>query len=302
MIGVDFGGTRIKIADVAGAEVQRTVSLVTGASGAPAQLIRKIARAIRELEPTPDAVGFAIPGEVDDGGRCWRLPSVPGFEGFAIAQELATVLRCPVWVENDGTTAALAESLFGHGREYPSFAILTLGTGVGGGIVLDGEPRRGRHGFAGELGHIAVLRSKDARPCVCGERGCLESYTGTPALLAKFEELGGKAEEVRDIAESARHGERAGREVFETMGHWLAVGVASIQNVLDLDAIIFTGGISSSFDLIEPALRRTLRAHSYAQPLAEVPLLVSQLGAAAGVIGAAHLPTHFPLHPADQAS
>ena len=86
------------------------------------------------------------------------------------------------------------------------------------------------------------------------------------------------------------------------MGRWLAVGVASIQNVLDLDAVVFTGGISSSFDLIEPALRRTLREHSYAQPLAEVPLLVSQLGAAAGVIGAAHLPANFLLPPAGLAS
>ena len=302
MIGVDFGGTRIKIANVAGAEVQRAVSLATNTSGTPTQLIRGIARAIREIDPTPEAVGFAIPGEVDDEGRCWRLPNVPGFEGVAIARELAAVLRCPVCVENDGTTAALAESLFGHGREHPSFAILTLGTGIGGGVVIDGKPRRGRNGFAGELGHVAVLRSKDARPCVCGERGCLESYTGSAALLAKFEELGGKAEEVRNIAESARRGDCAGREVFETMGHWLAVGVASIQNVLDLDAVVFTGGISSSFDLIEPALRRTLREHSYAQPLAEVPLLVSQLGAAAGVIGAAHLPANFLLPPAGQAS
>jgi glucokinase len=202
------------------------------------------------------------------------------------------LLGCPVSVENDATTAALAELRFGHGRRYPSFLMLALGTGVGGGVVIDGVPRRGTHGFAGELGHIAI-HCEESWPCVCGGRGCLESYVGTAGLKRKFEELGGRADEVLEIAESARAGEHAGLAVFEMMGDVLGQGIRTLQNVLDVDAIVFTGGISAAFDLFEPSCRKTLRECPFAKPLGEVPLLVSELGDRAGTVGAALLPSHF---------
>jgi glucokinase len=292
MIGVDFGGTRIKIANVKGPEVLEARSLPTDKTKQPLALLRDIADAIRELDPAPRSVGFAIPGEVDPNGRCWRLPSLPGFEGIPFQSELSSLLNCPIYIENDGFAAALAELHFGHGQRYPSFLMLTLGTGIGGGVVLDGVPRRGANGFAGELGHIAVHR-EESWPCVCGETGCLESYVGSVALKRKFAELGGKAREVRDIAESARAGEAAGLAVFEMMGEVLAMGIRSLQNVLDVDAIVFTGGISPAFTLFEPSCRRTLLERSFAKPLAEVPLLVSELGGHAGTIGAALLCGQF---------
>jgi glucokinase len=234
---------------------------------------------------------LAIPGEVDATGRCWRLPNVPGFEGVQIAGELSARLGCPVYVENDATTAAYAELLFGHGRQYPSLAMLTLGTGIGGGVVIDGRVRRGRYGFAGEIGHIPIDRSAGAWPCGCGQRGCLEAYAGSRAVLRVFTELGGVGAEIKDVAESARRGERAGLEAFEMMARALGDGVTALENVLDLDAIVFSGGISASFDLIEPTLRESVRARAFAPPLAEVPLLVSELGERAGVVGAAYLGT-----------
>ena len=289
MIGIDVGGTRIKIATVQDAEVVESRSFATNPGRNPAELFQEIAANVRELEAHPEMVVFAIPGEVDAHGRCTRFTNIPGFEGIEIERELSELLECTVSVENDGTTAALAELLFGHGRTHSSFLIVTLGTGIGGGVVLDGHLRRGSHGFAGELGHIAIHRS-DSWTCGCGEKGCLEAYAGTAGLMRKFEELGGKADEIRDIAESARAGESAGLGVFEMMGEVLGLGIRSLQNVLDVDAIVFTGGISKSFDLIEPACRKTLETHSYAPQLSQVPLLVSELGDRAGAIGAAHLP------------
>lgn len=292
MIGVDFGGTRIKIANVDGAQVLEAHSIATDRTKEPLALLRDIANAIRQLDPEPASVGFAIPGEVDASGRCWRLPNLPGFEGVPLQDELSRLLDCPVCVENDGIAAALAELAFGHGQRHPSFVILTLGTGIGGGVVLDGVPRRGTHGFAGELGHVAVHR-EESWPCVCGNRGCLESYIGTPGLLRKFAELGGEAREIREIADCARAGDAAGLAVFEMMGEVLALGICSMQNMLDVDAFVFTGGISPAFDLVEPSCRTTLRECSFAEPLAEVPLLVSGLGDGAGTIGAALLPSQF---------
>jgi predicted NBD/HSP70 family sugar kinase len=236
-------------------------------------------------------VGVAIPGEVDADGRCWRLTNVPGFEGVHVAQELAQRLGCPIAVENDATAAALGEQLYGHGRVHPSFLMVTLGTGIGGGLVLGHLLYPGSSGFAGEIGHMNVDRSPDAPTCACGQRGCIEAYAGTYALLRRFRELGGQADEVLPISVSARRGEPAGLRVFEQMGEALGMGLANIQNLLDLNAIVFSGGISASFDLIEPTLRRALRQYSFAPPLAEVPLLVSELGERAGVIGAAYLTT-----------
>ncbi len=291
MIGVDFGGSRIKVGLVADGRVQKSTAVTTRAGLSADEILDVIAKAVFELTPTPKAVGLAIPGEVDANGRCWRLPNVPGFEQVNVAAELAKRVHCPVAVENDATTAALGERLYGHGQQYPSFLMVTLGTGIGGGLVLGGQLYSGTHGFAGEIGHVNVNRAVDAWPCGCGLKGCMEAYAGTKGILRRFRELGGVADEVLPIAESARRGERAGIECFEMMGAALGRGLANIQNVLDLNAIVFTGGISQSFDLIEPIVRKHLGQNTFAPPLALVPMLVSELGERAGVIGAAYLTT-----------
>jgi glucokinase len=290
MIGVDFGGTGIKAGIVEDGKVVRSVECPTPKTGSADDVLDAIARLVLELDPAPKSVGVAIPGEIDPTGRCWGLPNVPGFKGVDLGRGLSDRLRCPVAVENDATTAALGEYLCGHGTRFPSFLMITLGTGVGGGLVIGGQLYPGANGFAGEIGHINIDPSPDAPLCGCGKRGCLETYTGTAALLRKFaQEGGGVANEVKDIADSARRGERAGLATFEMMGDALGRGLADIQNTLDLSALVFTGGISGAFDLIEPSLRAALRKHSFAEPPAEVPLVMSELGSAAGIVGAASL-------------
>ncbi len=291
LIGVDFGGTQVKAGIVENGEVVRSTATPTRAGSGAAEVLDTIASTVLALSSKPDAVGVAIPGEVNSEGRCWRLPNVPGFEGVHIAEELAKRLRCPIAVENDATTAALGERLYGHGREHPSFLMLTLGTGVGGGIVLGHQLYPGANGFAAEVGHMKVDTSPAAPLCACGQRGCVETFAGTRALLREYNRQGGQATEVLPIAVSARRGETAGLKTFEMMGSALGRLLANIQNLLDLNAVVFSGGISASFDLIEPYVRDALRANAFAPPLAEVPLLVSDLGERAGVIGAAHLTT-----------
>lgn len=287
MIGVDFGGTRIKGGVVDGSDIVRAESVET--RGSPDELLDAIAALVKRLDARPDSVGVAIPGECDEHGRCYRLPNVPGFEGVPIAAELARRVGCPVGVENDATTAALGEALHGRGREHASFLMVTLGTGVGGGVVIDRRVRRGAHGFGGEIGHVPIDRSPDAPLCGCGLRGCVEAFAGTHALLARFRELGGACDEIRDIAEAATKGDDRARRVFDEMGTALGWMLTAVQNVLDLDAIVFSGGVSKSFDLVEPALRRTLRERAHAEPLGEIPLVTSALGDRAGIVGAANL-------------
>jgi glucokinase len=291
MIGVDFGGTRIKAGRVEHGKVVRHDAVSTPADAGPGTVLDAVAQLVRRLEPRPRAVGVAIPGEVDGDGICYRLPNVPGFEGVRIAAELGKRLDAEVVVENDATTAALGELVYGHGRAHRSFLLATLGTGVGGGLVIDGRIRRGARGFAAEIGHILVDSSQSAWPCGCGRRGCMESIAGTAGLLRRFRELGGDdVHDVRPIAESARRGEKAGIETFQAMGRALGIGLAQAQKLADLDALVFSGGVSKSFDLVQTALRDALREHVFGAPTAEVPLLVSELGAHSGIIGAAELP------------
>lgn len=289
MIGVDFGGTQIKAGIVDGGQIVRSTVVATGAGAPPDAVLRGIASAVRALDTKPRSVGLAIPGEVDDEGRCWRLPNVPGFEGVNIAHALGSELGCPVVVENDATAAALGEQLYGHGQDRPSFLLVTLGTGVGSGLVFNRKLHRGKNGFAGEFGHAMIDGTPEAWPCSCGMRGCVEAYAGTRALLRKHAELGGTSSTVLEIAESARRGESSGQQTFHFMGRALGLGLSFVQNVLDLDAIVFSGGISRSLDLIEGGIREVLRERAFAPPLAEVPLFISELSEYAGLIGAAHL-------------
>lgn len=290
IIGVDFGGTGIKAGIVEEGRVIRAAHTPTPKGASADEVLDAIARVVLELDANPTSVGVAIPGEVDPAGHCWGLPNVPGFKGVALGKGLSERLRCPVAVENDATTAALGEYLYGHGSRYPSFLMITLGTGVGGGLVIGGQLYPGGNGFAGEIGHININPNPDAPPCGCGKTGCLEAYVGTAGLIRTYSSLGGEgAQEIKDIADAARRGESAAVQTFEKMGEVLGRGLANIQCVLDLNALIFTGGISHSFDLIEPSVRAALRKHSFAEPPAEVPLVVSELGSAAGVVGAAYL-------------
>lgn len=282
-IGVDWGGTHIKAALVDGANVRKHVSADTQAAGA----LEDIAALVKSLGAAAEHVGVAIPGEVRDDGRCWRLPNIPGYDGVNIAAELQRRIGCPVAVENDATAAALAERLFGWGNTYKSFLLVTLGTGVGGGLVLDGNLRRGAGGFAGEIGHVLVNSAPDAWLCGCGKRGCLEAYAGKVGLLRAYTEAGGSATSVKQIAQA---GDMAANAVWQQMGQALGSALGSINNTLDLEAIVFTGGISNSLHLIEPHIRGALKDRAFAPPIAEVPLQISQLGEHAGVIGAAHLP------------
>lgn len=287
-IGIDWGGTSIKGAVVDGANVRASASVDTRVDAGADDVLDDLAALVKQLDAKPDSVGVAIPGEVRDDGRCWRLPNVPGFEDVNIAGELEERLGCPVGVENDATAAAVAERLYGWGNTYRSLLLVTLGTGIGGGVVLDGHVRRGGSGFAGEIGHVMVNSAPDAWPCGCGRTGCMEAYAGKAGLLRRYGEFGLKAENVKQIAQT--EGE-ASDAVFQQLGEALGTGLAQINNVLDLDAIVFTGGVSGSFERFEPFIRKALKARAFAAPLAELPLQASKLGNHAGVIGAAHLPS-----------
>ncbi|MFZ5894256.1 MAG: ROK family protein [Myxococcota bacterium] len=291
LIGVDFTGSTLSAGVVEGAAVVREASVEVPAGALPGETLDALANLVRGLTKRLDAVGLAIPGQVNAQGSCWRLPNAPVFEGVPIAKEIANRLDCPVAVENRATAAALAERLFGYGKTFPSFILITLGTGVGGGLVIGHQLYPGANGFGAEIGHLCVDGARDAPLCACGRRGCLEVFAGARGVLRRFAEYGGLGLKLSQVVSSARRGESAGLQTVDALGVVLGRAISALQNLLDLNGVVLAGPLASVFELFESRLRAELRSSAFAPLLGEVPIVVSTLGEQASVVGAAYLAT-----------
>ena len=290
-IGIDFGGTRIKGALVdAKGEVLKSVICDTEASAGRATVMRNIFGLIEELQPSSKnlPLGLSIPGECDTKGKVWRLPNVANFEGFQLRTALIKRLgRRPIAIDNDAICAAFAEHRLGAATKFDNFLQITLGTGIGGGLVLNGELYRGRDGFGAEIGHIAIHNA--GRKCGCGIRGCMEAYAGAAGILKTYRSLGGRAKSVKEVSQHASKGKKSALKCFAQVGNVLGHGLASILNTLNLEALVFSGGIRKAMKYMKPTLQETLRERCMGEPVSKLALRLTRLGEDAGSVGAALL-------------
>jgi glucokinase len=310
--GIDLGGTKIQTAIVDGrGEVLGQARRPTPTSGGPGDVSAAMAEALREagqeakVETASLAgIGVGSPGDADEKtGIVSSAKNLPGWEGsFPLAESLREALGAPVRIGNDVQVATEAEFQLGAGREFQSLIGVFWGTGVGGGLVLDGKPWLGR-GTAGEIGHMVVKRG--GAKCPCGRRGCLEAYAGRSAMeaearrrheegqktdLFKLMEKHGKPRLTSGIWERALdHGDHLAEELIERAVEALGTGVASAVNLLDPEAVILGGGLGVRFGerLMDP-LMEEMRKHFF---LDEKPpaVRVASLGDLGGAIGASLL-------------
>ncbi len=248
-----------------------------------------------------DAVGLGVPGLVDREGVLRMAPNLPGVIDFTVKASLEPRLGLPVRVDNDATCAAWAESELGAAVDSKDILVVTLGTGIGGGVICDGRLYRGANGFAGEVGHIKVDRH--GPPCPCGGRGCWERYASGSALGRFGREAGeaGAAERVVElaggdfqavrgehVARAAREGDREALEIMEKFAWWVAYGLASLSNVFDPATIVIGGGLLEAADLFLERTRELFPELVLAGPHRPgVPIVPAVLGERAGAIGAA---------------
>ena len=324
-IGVDLGGTNLRIAAF-DSEWNRLayINLPTRVSEGPAAVVGDMCDAIRRvLEQCPQqlvGVGIGAPGPLElPSGKFHRPPNLPGFDGFLLKDAMESKLQTPVIVEKDANAAALAEWKSGVGKEMPgdSMCMLTLGTGVGAGIVLDRKIWHGMIGMGGEGGHIPLV--ENGFPCGCGGRGCLEQYASATAIcraatraaarggadrIAKL--IARRIEEkseftARDLAGLAREGDEPSRQIFADAGKFLGMGLAMLVNVFNLPLYVIGGGVVSGWDLFAPRMFEELRRLSYIYGLTEpgadqsfttgkTYVVPAATGADAGLLGAAMLP------------
>ncbi len=306
-IGIDVGGTKIAagVVDADGRVVAR-IQRVTPAQHAD-QVREAIVDAVRELRAAHDvaAIGVAAAGFVDAARSTVMFAPNLAWRDEPLREEIEQRTGLPVVVENDANAAAWAEARFGAGRGVRQVLALTVGTGLGGGVVQDGRVLRGEFGAAAEVGHVVMVPG--GRPCPCGLRGCLERYASGTAVVRRAREIavdspvlahdlldraGGRPEGIEGpmVTAAAQAGDVAALQVFDEVGAWLGLGVAQFAAVLDPGVVVIGGGVSAAGDvLLRPLLdaytkHLTGRGH---RPVARVVL--AELGPGAGLVGAADL-------------
>ncbi len=320
-IGVDLGGTNLRVAvvDDAGKLLEK---LTTGT-----QVTRGRDRVITELcadilqlagkfksAGTLVGIGIGVPGIIDmHTGMVHESPNLPGWHNYPVRDDIERRLGTRVILENDANAAAMGEFWLGAGRDYDSMCMFTLGTGVGGGIILDGKIWHGMTGMAGELGHLTI--EPEGAPCGCGNNGCLEQYASATAIvrMAKEAIAGGQAPELQralgDNAEfsakivyqMAIQGDEPARVIFRRVGRALGIGVADMINALNLPIFVLGGGVASAWEAFSPYIFEEVKRRSFVyratapQDTGRVQRDATQitralLGSDAGLFGAARLP------------
>jgi glucokinase len=308
-VGVDLGGTNLRIAavDDAGAILEK-VSLPTRASQPRESVIREMCQAIQSLTAKLTSagrlagIGVGVPGIIYmETGMLRQSPNLPGWENFPVRQEIESLLGTRVWLDNDANLAALGELWLGAGRGANSLCMLTLGTGVGGGLVLDGKIWHGFLGFAGELGHMIV--AEHGVRCACGGQGCLETEASATAIVREAREVlaagrsPGLARATENGAEVtselvcqiAQGGDAVCRAIFESVGRYLGIALASLVNALNLPLYVIGGGAADAWDLFAPAMFEEMRRRSYIFCEGSTRVEKSLLQGDAGLYGAARL-------------
>lgn len=304
-LATDLGGTNLRMAvvDSTGAVIFRN-RRETPSTGSQSDIIAAIHSAIaeckRELGSEYEfaAFGAAVPAVVNSReGMIFRSPNLPELNDLPFARRFSDDLGIPVVLENDANAAAVGERWKGASQGVRNSIHVTLGTGVGGGIIIDGALVRGVDGTAGEIGHIAV--EPEGYPCGCGSRGCLEQYSSATAIVRIAKELMLEYPETSlrsnleltplDVFEAGRRGDDLSLEVFRIVGTYLGIALGGLVNVLNPEVIVFGGGASAGWDLFIEHLRSEISRRAFPHPAERVRLMRSELGDDAGILGAAFL-------------
>ena len=300
-IGLDLGGTNLRAAaiDRTGRVLDKVAGSTNFSEGRDA-VLGDIVAAIRKMQERFGAAGLAgigvgVPGfiRMKEGVLAYS-PNLPYLENFPIRDEIRRRLGAPMILENDANAAALGEKWMGAGRDVDDLVLLTLGTGIGGGIISGGRVLRGFVGMAGELGHITVI--PNGNPCGCGNQGCLEKHASATAVsaMAKMLHLGENlsAKEVAELAAKPSEAGEKARTVWRIMGEALGAALATLVNTFNFPLYLLSGGMLPAWDLFEPSMLRILeqRSATYRATKAETRIAQATLGNEAGLYGAAYLP------------
>ena len=304
VLAVDLGGTNLRMAVVAeNGHIEHRERCSTPHVNDPQAIVDAIA-GLAELchkrSSTGERItilGAAVPAILSLGeGKIDRAPNLPMLDGVPFKPLLEKALGIDVILENDATAAAIGEHWLGASRGCESSICVTLGTGVGGGIMLGGQPVRGPDGTAGEIGHICV--EPNGHPCGCGSWGCIEQYASATAVVRMVGEIMAEQGTVADATKpltakevyaAAKQGNRAAVETFRQMGSYLGLTLAGLVNALNPEAVVIGGGMSAAWDMFIEEMREQITKRAFRVPALRVKLVRAELGDDAGILGVASL-------------
>lgn len=301
-IGVDIGGTNTKMGLISGeGNIVGKGEIPTSFEEGPEELVKRIKRWIDQSDQGVaelNCAGVGCAGLVDgERGVLRYSPNMPGWENVSLAEIFSRILELPAVVDNDVNAAAYSEFKMGAGREVNHFICLTMGTGLGGGIISGGNLLRGYSGFAGEIGHTVI--DIDGPLCKCGQRGCLEQFVKADTIVKRAREKLNKYGEsklnneneftVKEIAEAAREGDKLSLEVLTETGRYLGIGLSNLVHLFNPQIIAIGGGVARAGELIFEPARVTFREHVMADILEKTRIVPAELGNDASFLGGALL-------------
>jgi glucokinase len=288
VIGIDLGGSAIKLGVFsADGTCHQSLTIPTPQPATPDAVVNTIAQAISQLNPNPpvgqiDAIGIGTPGPADADGRIARVAiNLANWKDVPLADWLENKTGLPTILANDANCAGLGEAWLGAGRHFQNLILLTLGTGVGGAVILEGELFVGRTGAAAEPGLISI--NFDGPECNSGNRGSLEQYTSVQAIRRDT------GKEPLELANLAKSGDKNALEYWQKYGRYLGVGLANLIYVLTPEAIILGGGVSAAFEFFRATMEAEIEARVLPSSREGLKILTAELGNQAGIVGAAKL-------------
>jgi len=305
VIGVDLGGTQIRAlrTDLAGQKAARAEQLTLAQQG-PQAVVSRILETVREVMPGIPreeilGLGIGAPGPIDSAGVVHDPPNLPGWRGVSLVEELAGPLGLPIYAGNDANLGALAEYRFGAGIGVDHLVYLTVGTGIGGGIISHGRMLTGWRGFAAELGH--QILDPDGPRCGCGQFGHLEAFASGPAIAREarkaleqgrsstIPEHADGAVTAESVAAAANAGDPLAIELLRQAGYYLGLGLANLIHILEPQRILIGGGVSRAGELLLGPARETVDQRLMSPVYRGVEILPAALGPDVGLMGAAAL-------------
>jgi len=303
VLAVDLGGTNLRMASVdSSGEIGFSLKFSTPRGNEPNEIVESIVSAAREcLNNTfgsPIAICLAVPGTINSiTGIIEKSPNLQALNSFDLATAIETELDLPAVIENDANAAALGENWLGASKGSTDSIMVTLGTGVGGGIIVDGKLVRGADGTAGEIGHVIV--EANGHQCGCGGFGCVEQYSSATAVARMAKEFALRnpnvvsfEDNIKDseaVYDHALQGRKWAQDIFVKQGSYLGMMLAGLVNVLNPEVIVIGGGASAAWEAFAPTMKEQVLRRAYPEPAARAKIVRVALGDNAGLLGAARV-------------
>lgn len=292
VLAVDLGGTNLRMSAVGSdGEIFSHARTSTPKDATPEEFLAVMVgladecKAAAGTDKSVVAMGIGVPANFNTEGVLTHVTNIPSLTGMNLKADLSAKFGVPVALENDATAATIGENWLGASKDVSDSIMLTLGTGVGGGIIIGNEPFRGIDGTAGRLGHITV--EPEGHPCKCGNRGCIEQYASATAIVRMASEAGLDFNTSFEVYQAAQSGNERAVSVYQRSGYYLGITLASLTNALNPEMIVIGGGGAAGWDAFIEPLTAELTARAFHEPVERAKVIRGTLADNAGILGAA---------------